>query len=94
MSPDIESVRGECEDSPPDWAALALRTHTPRAQAKPQLPKTMSALQQALLSSRALVGIEDLPPTSHLQQQLRRLEPAGKALVQILEPLHHDLNAE
>src|ERR1700724_3071331 len=56
--------------------------------------ETTNALRSALLSSRALVGIEDLPSTSHLEQQFRRLEPPRKAGVQVFEPLNHNLDAE
>ena len=54
---------------------------------------TTNVLRSELLSSRALVGVEDLPATSHLEQQVRGLETSREARVQILQTLNNDLNA-
>src|SRR4029077_7661849 len=45
-------------------------------------------------SSRAIVGIKHLPPTSHLEQQLGGRRTFQKTRVQILQTLHDDLNTE
>src|SRR6185295_10448668 len=62
-------------------------------QLPPESPTGTSALRMLLLS-RALVGVEDLPATRHLDQKIRRLEASGEASVEILEPLHHDVDPQ
>src|SRR6185503_2586329 len=42
----------------------------------------------------AIVGVEDLSATSHLEEKLRRLESAREAGIQIFQSLDHDLDAE
>src|SRR6266404_6124054 len=94
MFPGSWSARGGCGDSRRESkpGGQAARTQLHRQRSRPQ--EKPNTLRMALLPSRALVWIEDLPATSHLQQKLRRLVSSGEAGVQILEPLHHDLYAK
>ena len=92
-SRDIRSARLECADSQLDLEGDAPLVRMPAPLALSRLRGT-NALPCALLSSRAIIGIKHLPPTSHLEQQLGGFVPSRKARIQILEPLHHDLNPE